>query len=275
MYSALFLAIPINENIRNFSSNLGISHLIAISGFHLGVISLVLYFIISFLYSKIHSKFIPYRNKKFDIMIIISVILFMYLIFINTPASFLRAFVMFIFAFYLLRSNIKVISFESLFIISLVIISLFPKLIFSLSLWFSISGVFYIFLFLKYLQHINKVLQLILFNIWIYLAINPIVHYFFPITTMEQLYSPIISILFTIFYPISVLLHLFNIGYLFDIGLNYYINMEVKSYEIYTSNWFLILYIFSSLFAVFKKEVFVLLNILFISYNLWLFSFIF
>ena len=111
LYSALFLATPLNQDVRELASNLGVAHLIAISGFHLGLISVVLYFLIHILYNKIHKKFIPYRNKKFDIMIIIAFILFFYLIFLDFPASLLRAFVMFIFALFLLRSNIKIVSF--------------------------------------------------------------------------------------------------------------------------------------------------------------------
>lgn len=45
LYSALFLGLGIDKNLRMKVSSFGISHLIAISGFHLGIISLVLYFI--------------------------------------------------------------------------------------------------------------------------------------------------------------------------------------------------------------------------------------
>ena len=275
LYTALFLATSVNQNIREFSNEMGIAHLIALSGFHLGVISVVLYFILSLIYNKIHSKYVPYRNKKFDIMITITFLLFSYLIFTNTPASLLRAFCMFIFALFLLRNNIKVISFETLFIISLVIIALFPKLIFSLSLWFSIAGVFYIFLFIMYFQNLNKVIQFIGFNIWIYLAINPITHFFFPTTALEQLYSPILSILFSIFYPVSVFLHIFNIGEIFDTFIVSLLNIEISSYEVFTKDWFLGFYILVSVLATLKKEMFLLLNLLLIVYNIWLFQFIF
>lgn len=275
LYNALYLASSLTTNIRELASNLGISHLIAISGFHLGVLSLVLYFLIHLLYNKLHSKLCPYRNKRFDIMIIISFLLFTYLIFIDMPPSLLRAFIMFIFALFLLRNNIKIISFETLLIISLFIIGLYPKLLFSLSLWFSITGVFYIFLFIKYFSHLNKLLQFILFNFWLYLTINPITHYFFATTALEQLYSPILTILFTIFYPLSVFLHLLNIGGIFDIYLEYISNINVYTIEVFTPSWFLILYILLSLFSIIKKEIFIVLNISMIIYNIWLFHFMF
>ncbi|PIF04834.1 MAG: competence protein [Arcobacter sp.] len=273
LYNALFLATPLTQNIRILSSKLGISHLIAISGFHLGVISFVLYFILHLLYNKIHLKFYPYRNKRFDIMIIVSFILFAYLYFIDIPASLLRAFIMFLFALFLLRNNIKIFSFETLFIVLVLIIAFFPKLLFSLSLWFSIFGVFYIFLFLKYFKNIHNLIQFFLFNFWIYFSINPIVHYFFATTSLEQLYSPILTILFTVFYPISIILHIFNLGGIFDIFLEHIINVQISSTEISTPLWFFIVYIIISLLAIIKKYAFVLLNLLLITYNIWLFLF--
>ena len=274
LYSALYLATPLTSNIRELASNLGVSHLIAISGFHLSVISLVLYFILHILYKPLHSHFFPYRNKRYDILILTSFVLLFYLIFIGMPPSLLRAFVMFIFALFLIRNNIRIISFETLLIISIIIISLFPKLLFSLSLWFSLAGVFYIFLFIKYFNTLNKILQLVLFNFWLYLTINPITHYFFSTTTIEQLYSPIITMLFTLFYPISILLHLLNSGGLFDVYLKYLNNINFYSIDIYTPLYFFVIYVIVSLLSIFKKRFFLLLNFLMIFYNIWLFQFI-
>jgi len=275
LYSALFIATPLHTKIREFSTKLGISHLIAISGFHLGVLSFTLYFLIHLIYSKIHQRTFPYRNKKFDIMCIIVVILFSYLLFIGSPPSLLRAFLMFIFALFLLRNNIKVISFETLFIISIMIIALFPKLLFSLSLWFSISGVFYIFLFIKYFKDMNKYIQFFFFNFWIYFAMNPITHYFFGTLSKEQLISPLLTILFTLFYPITLLLHIFNEGSIFDSSLLYMIHLGIDSIDVFTPLWLFVSYIFLSLVSVIHKKVFISLNVMMTTYNIWLFYFIF
>ncbi len=273
LYNALFLATPINKSMRELCSNFGISHLVAISGFHLGVMSLVLYFILQIVYNKIHQKYFPYRNKRFDIFILISIILFSYLLFVGIVPSLLRAFVMFIFGLFLLRNNIKILSFETLLIIVLFIISIYPKLLFSLSLWFSISGVFYIFLFLHYFKNMNKYIQFILFNFWIYFAINPIVHYFFGTTSIEQLYSPILTVLFTIFYPLVAFLHLLEFGWLFDSMIEYMISYEVNNIDIVTPLWFFLLYLGISFYAIFSKKGFITLNILFLSFGLYLFVF--
>ncbi len=271
LYNALFLATPVDKTMRDVCSNFGISHLVALSGFHLGVVSLVLYSILHLLYNSFHQNYFPYRNKRFDIMIVVSIILFSYLIFVDMVPSLLRAFIMFVFALFLLRNNIKLLSFETLFIVVLFIIALFPKLLFSLSLWFSVSGVFYIFLFLHYFKNFNKYLQFILFNFWIYLAMNPIVHFFFPTTTIEQLYSPIFTLLFTLFYPLVALLHILQLGNLLDTILLFLINYPIKPIEVATPLVFFLFYILISIFSIFSKKNFILLNILFLTFNFILF----
>ena len=275
LYGALYLATPLERQTRELSGNLGISHLIAISGFHLGVMSFVLYFFIYLIYNKIHQKYIPYRNKRFDTMIFIVVILFIYLLFLDSPPSLLRAFFMFVFALYLLRNNIKVLSFETLFLITITIVAFFPKLLFSLSLWFSISGVFYIFLFIHYFKNLNKYLQILFFNFWIYFAMNPITHYFFGVLSFEQLFSPLLTLLFSIFYPLSVLLHIFNIGYLFDDLLQYLLDLNIYTQEVFTPTWLFYTFIILSLFSTLNTRGFIVLNIIIVAFNLWLFHFIF
>jgi competence protein ComEC len=250
LYQALFLAIPVSSHLRDIFSNFGISHLIAISGFHLGVISIVLYWFFYILYSPIHTKYIPYRNKKFDLLIISSIFLFGYLYFLDLAPSFLRAFVMFILGIYFLRNNIAILSFKTLLLTTLIIIAIFPKMLFSLSFWFSIVGVFYIFLFLKYFSFLSKTWLFIFLNFWIFFAFTPIVHYFFPQTSYLQLLSPIITMIFTIFYPVTFLAHLVGLGDIFDTLLIRLFTMKFDSYTIYTNLYFFYLYIIISLLSI-------------------------
>ena len=272
LYSALFLAIPLEPQLRDIAASFGVSHLIAISGFHLGVIAFVLYFIINLIYKPIQQNFLPFRNKKYDILLLTICAMFCYLIFVDLVPSLIRAFTMFVFGIFLLRNNIKLLSFETLFIIVCIIIAIFPKLLFSLSLWFSVAGVFYIFLFIKYFKELNRYIQFILFNFWIYLAINPITHYFFDTTSIEQLYSPIITILFTIFYPLTALLHLIGEGSFFDTILLDIINLDIEIKKLFTPLWFFIVYILISLSSIFSKKGFILLNLLFLLFNIWLYA---
>ena len=269
LFNALFLAQPISTKLREICTNYGISHLIALSGFHIGVISLLVYWGLYYPYSFFHQRYFPYRNIKFDLMLIVIVILFIYLVLTNFIPSLSRAFVMLVLGIFLLRSNIKIFSFLNLCIVFLIIIAIFPKYMFSLSLWFSIFGVFYIFLYIQYFKDYKNIyVQLIIFNIWIYLAMNPIVHYFFDTTTYEQLISPLLTILFTIFYPFELFLHFIGYGALLDEYLLIFLERKFDVFSFYTSFWFLLVYLIISLSSIFNKKAFLLLNILLLGFSL-------
>ena len=271
LFNALFFAIPVSKEVRDVCSNFAVSHLVALSGLHIGILSGVIFGILYFPYSILQSKYFPYRNKKFDLLLITSVILFLYLIFTNIVPSLLRAFVMFILSIYFLRMNIKLISFQTLSLVVLIIVAIFPKLVFSLGLWFSVAGVFYIFLFIQYAKDTNKILAFILFNIWIFLAMNPIVHYFFGTTSLVQLYSPLFTIGFTLFYPIELFLHTIYLGGLFDNLIELWLNLKVNSIEVFTPTWLFYIYILISLLSMKYKVSFKLLNLSLISFNIWLY----
>jgi competence protein ComEC len=271
LFNALFLAIPISPSLRDHCIDFGISHLIALSGFHLGVLSFIIFWLIYFPYNYIHSRYIPYRNIKFDILIITAIILLIYLVFLDLVPSLLRAFVMYLFGIILYRNNIKIFSFHTLAIVLLIIISFFPKLIFSISLWLSILGVFYIFLFIQYFSSLNKIIQFLLFNIWIYLALNPIVHQIFPSGSYNQVYSVLITIGFSIFYPIELFLHIINYGNILDPIIELWLNIPNETFKTSTSIYFTLFYLLLSLFSIKYKEAFYLLNMAFMGFFIYIF----
>ena len=272
LFQALFLAIPISKELRDICTNYGISHLIALSGFHLGVLSFVIYWIFYFPYTYLHKKYFLYRNKKYDLLLVSISFLFFYLILTNVVPSLLRAFVMFVFAIFLLRYNIKLFSYTTLFIVFLIVISLFPKYFFSLGFWFSIIAVFYIFLFLQYFSKLNKYLQIILFNLWMFLIFNPIVHFYFPQTSYEQFLSPLITILFTFFYPFEIFAHIFDFAIYFDGFIKKFLYWDMYVYNVETPFYFFIVYLMFSLASIFYKKAFWVLNILMIIFNLYLYN---
>ena len=272
LFQALFLAIPISKELRDICTNYGISHLIALSGFHLGVLSFVIYWIFYFPYTYLHKKYFLYRNKKYDLLLISICFLFFYLILTNVVPSLLRAFVMFVFAIFLLRYNIKLFSYTTLFIVFLIVISLFPKYFFSLGFWFSIIAVFYIFLFLQYFSKLNKYLQIVLFNLWMFLIFNPIVHFYFPQTSYEQFLSPLITILFTFFYPFEIFAHIFDFAIYFDGFIKKFLYWDMYVYNVETPFYFFIVYLMFSLASIFYKKAFWVLNILMIIFNLYLYN---
>ena len=253
-FSAIFLATPISQKLREKVIALGISHLIALSGFHLGVLSIILFYILKFPYGFLQNRYFPYRNKKVDLTIFISIILFFYLQLTNSPPSLIRAFIMMIIGFYLYYKNYKILSFKTLLIAVLIIIALFPKILFSVGFCLSIAGVFYIYLFLHHFKELNRWLIFILLHFWVYFMMIPIIHFFFLDFSYYQLLSPILSMLFIVFYPLEILLHLVTKGDLLDDLLLKLLSFDIKIYEIESSLELLSLYIFISLLAIREKR---------------------
>lgn len=271
LFNALFLAVPVSKELRDVITAYGIAHVVALSGFHLVVLSFVIYWILYFPYKFFQDRYFPYRNRKLDILLITIAILFYYLILTDIVPSLLRAFVMFCLGIYLLRSNIKILSYMTLFYTFLIVIAFYPKYIFSIGFWFSIFAVFYIYLFIQYFKNYNKWLLFIFFNIWMFLIFNPIVHYYFPQTSYEQFYSIPITIFFNFFYPAEIFAHIFGFSDYFDEYLKIFIEHKIYVYEVFTPLYFYILYLFVSFLSIWSKKAFILLNILMIGFNIYMY----
>ena len=267
IFQALFFATNISKSTRAKIQKLGVSHLVAISGFHLGLISAILYFILSPIYRFFQNRYFPYRNIKADLAFVIFSLLFFYMYIIDFSPSFLRSFVLSIFGFFLFSKNIKILSFGTLLISVSLILILFPKLLFSISFWFSASGVFYIFLFLKHFGNLNKIWIFILLNFFVFALMMPIVHYIFKVFTPLQLYSPFFSMLFVVFYPLELFLHIINHGGLFDVWLEKLLNLQTEFYEVTTPLWFLITYLCLSFISIFNRWLTIL--VFFLSFAIY------
>ena len=159
----------------------------------------------------------------------------------------------------------------TLFYTFLIVMALFPKYIFSLGFWFSIMAVFYIYLFLQYFKNLNKYFQLFFFNLWMFLIFNPIVHFYFPQTTIEQFLSIIITITFAIFYLFEIVAHTFDFAIYFDGYIKEFLEYEFYVYEVKTPFYFFIVFLISSFLSIFYKKAFWILNILMIIFNLFLY----
>ncbi|QKJ27279.1 ComEC/Rec2 family competence protein [Aliarcobacter cibarius] len=271
LFNTLFLAIPVSQNLRDIFINYGISHVVALSGFHLVVISFVIYWILYFPYSFFQTKYFPYRNRRFDILLFTIVVLFYYLILTDVVPSLLRAFVLFCLGIVLLRSNIKIISYMTLLYTFLIVIAIYPKYIFSIGFWFSTIAVFYIYLFLQYFKNLNKLVAILFFNFWMFLIFNPIVHLFFYQTTIEQFYSIPITMFFTIFYPFEIFAHIFNFSNYFDKYIEIFLSYKFYVYEVKTPVWFIIFYLICSFSSIFSNKAFSILNILMLGFNTYMY----
>ena len=253
IYKALYTATPLNYELQSVFSTLGVSHLLAISGFHLGVLSGLLFLILKYPYQFLQNRYFPYRNSKLDIFAIVSFVLLVYLLFLDSPDSLLRAFTMLILGFFLYDRAIKIISMQTLLLTAIILLSFFPKLLFSLGFWLSMSGVFYIFLFLIHFKHLSKLWQFILVPIWVYLLMLP---YSLVIFGGFSIYHPLSIIwtsLFTLFYPLSIFLHIFGFGSLFDNILLSFINLGQNGENITLSYKWLFAHILLSLLSIYQK----------------------
>jgi len=269
LYQALFLAKPLPFTLQQHFSNLGLSHLLAISGFHLGVLSAILFFLIKLPYRFLQQRYFPYRSAKRDSFFLVAFCLFGYTLFLDYPPSLLRAFIMLSVAFLLYERGIKIISMQTLFISLLLIVALFPRLLFSTGLFLSISGVFYIFLFLIYYQSKSKLWQFILLPFWVYLMMMPYSLVLFGNFSLYHPLSILWTSLFTLFYPLSIFIHIIGYGDLFDGVLRAL--MEFNSQPIKLHLPILLLYteILLSLYALFSKKALYLLLLFTLSVSVY------
>jgi competence protein ComEC len=123
----------------------------------------------------------------------------------------------------------------------------------------------------QYFSTLNKYLQIIFFNIWMFLIFNPIVHFYFPQTSYEQFLSIIITIFFTFFYPFEIFAHIFDFAIYFDGFIKSFLEYKMYVYEVFTPFYFFVIYLTFSLASIFYKKVFIGLNIMMIIFNFYLF----
>ncbi len=253
LYQALFTAKQLPYKLQKLFSNLGVTHLIAISGFHLGVLSTLLYFLLKYPYTFLQNRYFPYRSYKLDSFIIIALFLLTYLLFLGSPPSLLRAFVMLLIGFVLYDRGVEVVTMQTLLLTVLLILALFPRLFFSLGFWLSSSGVFYIFLFLIYFKHLSKTVQFLLLPFWIYLMMLP---YSLVIFGNFSIYHPLSILwtsLFTLFYPLAIFLHTFGYGNALDTPLEWLMSIETKAITLEVDYKLLLLQMALSLLALYRK----------------------
>ena len=255
IYKALYTASPLPPNLQTTFSSLGVSHLLAISGFHLGVLSALLFFLLKTPYKLLQNRYFPYRNSKTDIFIFVALILLAYLLFLDSPASLLRAFAMLVIGFFLYDRGIKIVSMQTLLLSLILLLAFFPRLFFALGFWLSIAGVFYIFLFLIHFKHLSRLWQFTLIPIWVYLLMLPFSLAIFGNFSIYHPLSIIWTSLFTLFYPVSIFLHFIGWGYLFDGILESFIVLSQTQFTLKLAYLYLLFHILLSLASIHKKSL--------------------
>ena len=256
-YNAIFFATPLDADLREPIAKLGVSHLVALSGFHIGILWGLIYGLLLLLYSPLQQKYFPYRFALFDVGLVAMLLLGVYVWFVGYPASLLRAYAMVLVGWAVLLMGLELLSFHFLSIVILSLLVIFPSLLVSLGFWLSVAGVFYIFLLLRYFDTLNKwVVSFLVIPLGIFTLMLPVVHTIFGMTSTYQLLSPLLSILFVPFYPLAMLLHLLGLGGILDSVLLWLFHLPQESQEKLLPLWVMVGYIALSIGAIWQKRLF-------------------
>ena len=257
LFKTLFFGTALHKQWRDVSNLLGLAHIIAISGFHLGVLSSFLFVILAPMYRFLQRRYFSYRNELYDLGFIILCALFGYLIILDFLPSFLRAFVMGVIGFVLYYSGLQIVNFKLLGLVGLVCVTLFPSVLVNIGFILSMFGVFYILLFVRYVQTKNLILYWIVFNIVIFISITPIVHYFFSYFSPYQLVSIPVSLSFVVFFPLMIVLHCIGLGGIFDKLLDFVLVLQIPSIDYYLPLPYMLFYAILGFGAIYFKKLYI------------------
>jgi len=250
-YQSIYLATPIPQSLRSKISSLGSNHLVALSGFHLGILWGMIFFILRPVYRFLQTRYFPWRYDLRDIGSFALALLGIYLWLTGFPSSLLRSYTMLLAGWAALLTGIELLSFQFLAVITIVLPVIHPPLVLSLGFWLSVCGVFYIYLILHWTANAGSwSMKLALLPLGIYMLMLPVIHAIFPPVSPWQWLSPILSLLFGVFYPLSLLLHFFGLGNLFDGALQALWNIPAQSIQKPLPLWTLYLYLALSLPAI-------------------------
>lgn len=216
LYGALFVATPMSQEFQALVGAMGLSHILSISGYHYGIISLIAYFLLRQPYRWFHNRYFPYRHGNRDLFFIVIGILFLYLWALEFIPPMVRAFGMIAVGYWLYDRGIKIISVQTLMIAVGILLAFFPKLFFSLGFWFSSFGVLSIFIFVRYYEHWKGWQIFLALHFWCYLVLLPISLSIFGTFGWWHMGSIPLALAFNLYYPAVLALHLTPWGDFFD-----------------------------------------------------------
>ncbi|MFP6010383.1 ComEC/Rec2 family competence protein [Helicobacter pylori] len=267
LYRALFIGDSLNKDLRDRANALGINHLLAISGFHLGILSVSMYFLFSLFYTPLQKRYFPYRNAFYDIGVLVWVFLLGYLLLLDFLPSFFRAFLMGLLGFLACFFGVRLLSFKLLILACCIAIALLPKLLFSVGFLLSVCGVWYIFLFLKHTQiffkdssFLKRFFQAIALSVLVFLNMLIIAHAFFPMFSPYQLFSIPLGLIFIVFFPLSLFLHAVGLGSLLDDILS--MPLTIPTISVPSPLWLLGVHLFLTILSARSFKVYLSMNVL-------------
>ncbi|WQY13703.1 ComEC/Rec2 family competence protein [Helicobacter pylori] len=274
LYRALFIGDSLNKDLRDRANALGINHLLAISGFHLGILSASVYFLFSLFYTPLQKRYFPYRNAFYDIGVLVWVFLLGYLLLLDFLPSFFRAFLMGLLGFLACFFGVRLLSFKLLILACCIAIALLPKLLFSVGFLLSVCGVWYIFLFLKHTQiffktssFLRRSFQAISLSALVFLNMLIIAHAFFPMFSPYQLFSIPLGLIFIVFFPLSLFLHAVGLGSLLDHFLS--MPLTIPTISVSSPLWLLGVHLFLTILSTRFFKVYLSMNVLSMGFFLY------
>ncbi|MGL2807982.1 ComEC/Rec2 family competence protein [Helicobacter pylori] len=274
LYRALFIGDSLNKDLRDRANALGINHLLAISGFHLGILSASVYFLFSLFYTPLQKRYFPYRNAFYDIGVLVWVFLLGYLLLLDFLPSFFRAFLMGLLGFLACFFGVRLLSFKLLILACCIAIALLPKLLFSVGFLLSVCGVWYIFLFLKHTQiffktssFLKRFFQAIALSVLVFLNMLIVVHAFFPMFSPYQLFSIPLGLIFIVFFPLSLFLHAVGLGSLLDHILS--MPLTIPTISVPSPLWLLGVHLFLTIVSARFFKVYLSMNVLSVGFFLY------
>lgn len=261
LYGALFVATPMSQEFQALVGAMGLSHILSISGYHYGIISLIAYFLLRPPYRWFQNRYFPYRHGNRDLFLLVFGILFFYLWALEFIPPMVRAFGMIAVGYWLYDRGIKIVSLQTLLIAVGVLLAFFPKLFFSLGFWFSSFGVLSIFIFIRYYEHWKPWQIFLALHLWCYLVLLPISLSIFGTFGWWHMGSIPLALVFNLYYPVVLGLHLTPWGDLFDP----YLLQMFEAGDIHTVTiplWVGVMSIILALGAMWRKEAFWSLGVL-------------
>ncbi len=252
LFGALFLAMPLQYDYRRMLARFGISHLVAISGFHMGLLFATLAFALYVLLRPIWQRLWPWANLKRVVFFLAFGVVAGYAALLGLVPSVIRSVMMMGVGLFMLDRGVRLLSFETLGWIVLLVLAFWPRLLWSVGFWFSVAGVFYIYLFVHHFK-LSKLWSFLLLNVWVFLAMLPLSLFVFGVFNPLMLLSPLLSMLFVVFYPLALLLHLIGSGGMLD-GIVDLLALAGDGIRVELPLWLFGCYLLASLIAIWRLK---------------------
>lgn len=238
LFAALFTATTIPLALREQLAAWGVSHLLAISGFHLGMITTLIFVLLHLPYRIAQTRWFPWRHAQRDLLLFSAIIAGGYVLFLGTAPSVMRAYGMMLVGLLFYDRGIRLISFQTLAVALLLLLALWPRLFFAYGFWLSALGVFYIFLFLHHFPWKRPVVELVGLHVWVYLMMLPWGLLLFGQFSAVHPASIPLTMLFVIIYPVVLVLHLLGLGGWLDAPVAFVAAMELPLCRCDLPGWF-------------------------------------